>query len=273
VPGPMRHLPQQHPRHELPQAHAGAHASDLALMLAAMVQAQTDGQIAVASANTANLIAFTTATAQALATLAGSEKTSKLTPARKSFLQACTGKGDSEAFAPPPVFAAMATDGGTIGALGLTLHCLLQPDGIKARHRTQLYVTPQLVQTVKTFNFSALGDKSFAGSSRGITIFAVPWCSHKLMTKEATKEDCYQQPAHKTAADVCKHTAGTKVDIPLDLLGLAHFCNNYCKLLAVLFGHSCPHLIQVTAIQDGLELHEHNLEMKITKPLCLHLLW
>ena len=103
VPGPMRHLPQQHPRHELPQAHAGAHASDLASMLAAMVQAQMDGQIAVAAANTANLIAFTTATAQALATSAGGEKASKLTPARKLVLQACAGEGDSEAFAPPPV--------------------------------------------------------------------------------------------------------------------------------------------------------------------------
>ena len=71
-------------------------------MLAAMVQAQTDGQIAVAAANTTNLIAFTTATAQALATLAGGEKASKLTPARKLVLQACTGEGDSEDFAPPP---------------------------------------------------------------------------------------------------------------------------------------------------------------------------
>jgi hypothetical protein len=82
VPGPMRHLPQQHPRHELPQAHAGAHASDLASMLTAMVQAQTDGQIAVAAANTSNLIAFTTAMAQALATSAGSE----------NGIQAYTGK-------------------------------------------------------------------------------------------------------------------------------------------------------------------------------------
>jgi hypothetical protein len=102
VPGPMRHLPQQHPHHELPQVHAGAHASNLALMLAAMVQAQTDRQIAVAAANTANLIAFTTATAQALATSAGGKKASKLTPARKLVLQACTGEGDSAAFAPPP---------------------------------------------------------------------------------------------------------------------------------------------------------------------------
>ncbi len=41
----------------------------------------------------------------------------------------------------------------------------------------------------------------------------------------------------------------------------------------MLFGHSCRHLIQITAIKDRLELHEHDLEMKITKPLCLHLLW
>ncbi len=104
-------------------------------------------------------------------------------------------------------------------------------------------MTPQLVQMVKTFNFSASGDMSFAGSSRGITIFAVPWRSHESMTEVATEEDCYQQSTHKMAADVCKCTAGTKVGIPSDLLGLARLCNNYCKLLAVLFGHSCPHLI------------------------------
>ncbi len=158
-------------------------------------------------------------------------------------------------------------------ALGLTLHHLLQPDGLNVRHRMQLCVTPQLVQMVKTFNFSASGNKSFSGSSKGITIFAVPWRSHESMTKEATEEDCYQQSTHKTVADVRKHTAGTKVDIPSDLLGLSRLCNNYCKLLGVLFGNSCPHLVQVMAIQDGLELHEHDLELKLTKPLCLHLLW
>ena len=255
------------------QQPTSAHTADLASMLAAMVQAQTDGQIAVAAANTANLVAFTTATAQALATSSGGEKGSKLTQARKSVLQACTGEGDSATFVLPPVFLAMTTDGGTTDALSLTLRRLLQPDGLNARHRTQLYVTPQLVQTVKTFNFSASGDKSFAGSSRGITVFAVPWRTHESMTEEAAEEECYQQSTHKTVADVRKHTAGTKVDIPSDLLGLSRLCNNYCKLLEVLFGPRCPHLTHVTAIRDGLELHEHDLEMKITKTLCLHLLW
>ena len=268
LPGPDHHGPQHHPGQ-----HADAHTSDLAGMLAAMVQAQTDGQIAVAAANTANLIAFTTATAQALAGAAGGDRTAKLTPARKSILRACTGEGDSIDFSPPPVFAATATDGGTVDAIGLTLRRLLQPDGLNARHRTQLYVTPQLVQTVKNFNFSASGDKSFAGCSKGITIFAVPWRSHESMTEEAMEEDCYQQSTHKTTADVRKHTAGTKVDIPSDLLGLSRLFNNYCKLLDVLFGHSCPHLIQVAAIRDGLEQHEHDLELKLSKPLCLHLLW
>lgn len=181
--------------------------------------------------------------------------------------------GDPASFVLPPVFASLATEGGTVDAIGLTLRRLLQPDGLNARHRTQLYVTPQLVQTVKTFNFSASGDKSFAGSSRGITIFAVPWRSHESMTEEATEEDCYQQSTHKTVADVRKHTAGTRVVIPSDLLGLSRLCNNYIKLLRVLFGNGCPHLVQVVAVQDGLELHEHDLELKLTKSLCLHLLW
>ena len=49
--------------------------------------------------------------------------------------------------------------------------------------------------------------------------------------------------------------------------------NNYSLLLEVLFGPHCPHYIQVRNSRDGLEDNENDLEMRITKPLCLHLLW
>ncbi len=202
------------------QQQTSAHTVDLASMLAAMVEAQTEGQIAVVVANTANLVTFATAMAQALATSAGGEKVSKLTPAQKSVLQACTGEGDLAAFVLPPVFVAMVTNGGTVDALGLMLRHLLQPDRLNACHRMQLYITPQLVQTVKTFNFSASGNKSFAGSSQGITIFVVPWRTHESMTEETTEEECYQQSMHKMVADVWKHTAGTKINIPSRTLPL-----------------------------------------------------
>ncbi len=93
------------------------------------------------------------------------------------------------------------------------------------------------------------------------------------MTEEAAEEEYYQQSTVKMTADVCKHQAAAKFDVPLELLGLYRLFNNYCKLLLVLFGPKCPHLTLVLAIRDGLELHEHSLELKLTKLLCLHLLW
>jgi hypothetical protein len=65
---------------------------------------------------------------------------------------------------------------------------MLQPDGLKFSHKTQLYMTPQLVQTVKTFNF-------------------LPWRSYKSMTEEAAEEEYYQHSTVKMTADVCKHQA------------------------------------------------------------------
>jgi hypothetical protein len=198
-----------------PSAHTSSQVADLASMLATMVQAQMDGQIAVVAANTANLVAFTTATAQALATSTSNEKMSKFTPAQKSVLQASTGESHPATFVLPPVFALMVTDGCTVDALGLTLRCLLQPGGLNVRHN------PSADADGQDFQLLRICDKSFSGSSRGITIFAVPWRSH---------ESCYQQSTHKTVADVWKHTAGTKVDIPSDLLN----CWGCCLGTAVL---------------------------------------
>ena len=63
------------------------------------------------------------------------------------------------------------------------------------------------------------------------------------------------------------------VELPTALLGLVRMFNNYSLLLEVLFGPNCPHYMHVRALRDGLEDNENDLEMRITKPLCLQLLW
>ncbi len=49
--------------------------------------------------------------------------------------------------------------------------------------------------------------------------------------------------------------------------------NNYLRLLEVLFGDRCPHLLMVLEIRDGLEDQEFDLESRLTQPLILHLMW
>jgi hypothetical protein len=158
----------------------------------------------------------------------------------------------------------MEIKGSTTDALGCILRCLLKP-ALLTLHKSNICVTPHLVLTVKTLSFSSNGDKSYARCTRGITIFAVPWRTVKAMNEDATEEEYYQASTLKLVADVRKHTAGLKVELPMDLLGLIRMFNNYCQLLDALFGPNCLHLVHVRAIRDGLKMHENELRQRSSR--------
>ena len=244
---------------------------DLATLVAAIIQGQNENQLAIAAASTANLMAFHTATAQALATRSG-DKESKLTNMKRKILQACSGEGDTPEFSPTVVYSEIETEGSTAEALGRILRRQLKPVS-RSINKTNIYVTPQLVLTVKALCFSANGDKTHAGCTKGIIIFAVPWRSIEAMNEDAAEEEYFAASTLKSVADIRKHVAGTKVELPSTLLGLVRMFNNYSLLLEVLFGPHCPHYIHVRALRDSLEDNENDLKMRITKPLCLQLLW
>ncbi len=50
----------------------------------------------------------------------------------------------------------------------------------------------------------------------------------EAMNEDAMEEEYYQASTLKLVVDVCKHTAGVKVELPMDLLGLIWMLNNYC---------------------------------------------
>jgi hypothetical protein len=248
-----------------------APGADMAAVITAIIRSQNENQLAIAAASNAIMIAFHTATAQALAAKAG-DKDSKLTAMKKRILQACSGQADSSLFVPPQVYQEMETEGCSSEAVVRILRSLLQ---LRTRsiHNPDVYVTSQLLQTVKSMAFSANNDKTYAGCTKGITIFATPWRSLEAMNEDALEEACFEASTHKSVADIRKHISGIKVELPSDLLMLIRMFNNYIKLLEVLFGPSCPHLLQVKGLRDGLEENEGDLETRMTTTLCLHLLW
>ncbi len=166
----------------------------------------------------------------------------------------------------------MEIEGSTTDALRRILHHLLKPAPLTL-HKLNICVTPHLVLTVKTLSFSSNGDKTYTGCTRGITIFAVLGRTVEDMNEDATEEEYYQASTMILVTDVRKHTVGVKVQLLTDLLGLIRMFNNYCRVQDVLFGPNSLHLVNVRAIRDGLEMHENDLELEITKTLCLHLLW
>jgi hypothetical protein len=130
-----------------------------------------------------------------------------------------------------------------------------------------------MVATVKSFSFSSNGDKTYAGCTKGITIFAVPWRTAEAINKDLAEDEYFKAATLKSVADIRKHVTSAKVELPTSLQGVIRVLNNYCHLLDVLFGPECPHLTNVMAIRDALETHEAELESRLTSVLILHLMW
>jgi hypothetical protein len=96
---------------------AGPPGLNVKTLIRTLFEAQTMAQVALAMAQNSNLIAFHTATAQALGSKSG-DKDSKLTVAKNAILQACCRQADSTTFAAPVVYLDMEGEGGTLEAIG-----------------------------------------------------------------------------------------------------------------------------------------------------------
>jgi hypothetical protein len=243
----------------------------MAALISTLLKAQADTQLAQTNANHANLIAFQTATALALAAKGG-DKESKLTAAKKRILQACAGVMHADEFTAEQVCQDMDAEGGASEALGMILQKRLKPVPLSP-YKTNIHITPQLIAMVKTFSFSSNGDKTYAGCTKGITIFAVPWRTAEAINEDLAEDEYFKAATLKLVADIRKHVTSAKVELPTSLQGMVRVINNYCRVLDVLFGPDCPHLTHVSAIRDGLEAHEAELESRLTGVLILHLMW
>jgi hypothetical protein len=245
-------------------------APDLAALLTTIFQAQADAQQAQANVTNANFIAFHTATAQALAAKSG-DKDSKLTAMKQRILQACAGQPVVEDFKAEAVYREMALEGGTTDSISRILKRRLKPIPLSP-HKTHIHITPQLNATIRSLNFSANGDRTYAGCTKGITIFTTPWRTAEAINEDLAEDEYFEASTLKSVADVKRHVTSAKVELLTSLLGLVRVLNNYCRLLEELFGPEYHHLEHVLAIRDALETHEADLESRLTSTLILHLM-
>ncbi len=252
-------------------ASTSAAVPELAALLTTIFQAQADAQQAQANVTNANFIAFHTVTAQALAAKSG-DKDSKLTAMKQRILQACAGQPVVEDFEAEAVYRVMALEGGTADSISRILKRRLKPNPLSP-HKTHIHVTPQLIATIRSLNFSANGDRTYAGCTKGITIFTTPWRTAEAINEDLAEDEYFEASTLKSVADVKRHVTSAKVELPTSLLGLVRVLNNYCRLLEELFGPECHHLEHVLAIQDALETHKADHESRLTSTLILHLMW
>jgi len=232
----------------------GTLALDLAALLTTIFQAQADAQQAQANVTNANFIAFHTAMAQALAAKSG-DKDSKLKAMKQRIVQVCAGQPVVEDFEAETVYREIALEGGTADSISRILKRRLKLIPLSP-HKTHIHVTPQLIATIWSLNFSANGDKTYAGCTKGINIFTTPWRTAEPINEDLAEDKYFKASTLKSVADVKRHVTSEKVELPTSLLGLVRVLNNYCRLLDELFGPKCHHLEHVLAIWDALETHE-----------------
>ncbi len=103
-------------------------------------------------------------------------------------------------------------------------------------HKCNVHITPKIIAAVKTLNFSANDDQTFAGCTSGITHFAVPWRSADAVNQDLVDERCFLEATLKSPADIKKHAMGTPFDAPTTLQGLVRVLTNYSRLLEVIVG-------------------------------------
>jgi hypothetical protein len=139
--------------------------------------------------------------------------------AKKKILQACCGQADKETFMTPGVYMDMDVEGGTTDALGRILRRRMKTI-VGSLHKSNIYVTPQLVATVKSLSFAANGDKTHAGCTEGITIFGTPGRLVEAMNEDMAEEGYFDQAMLKLPADIRKHATSAKVELLRSHLGL-----------------------------------------------------
>jgi hypothetical protein len=197
---------------------------DMASLITTLLKAQSYAQVAQVNTNHANLIAFQTATAQALAAK-GRDKEFKLMAAKQRILQACAGITHVNKFEVEQVYWDMEAKGGSSDALGRILRKCLKPI-LLSPYKTNIHITPQLVATIKTFSFLSNGDKTYAGCTKGVTIFAVPWCMVDTINEDLAEDEYFEAATLKLVADIRKHTTSAKVELLTSLHGVVWMLNN-----------------------------------------------
>jgi hypothetical protein len=95
----------------------------------------------------------------------------------------------------------MDAKGESSDALGRILRKQLNPIPLSP-HKTNIHITPQLVATMKTFSFLSNGDKTYTGCTKGITIFAVPWCTANAINENLAEDKYFKAATLKLVGDI-----------------------------------------------------------------------
>ncbi len=94
----------------------------------------------------------------------------------------------------------------------------------------------------------------------------------ETVNNNLAEERYYQESTLKSTADIRKRESSSWFDLPTSLQGLVRVLTNYIRLVKVLFGNKCPHLLCVIQVQDRLDYHKKLLKGRVTPALMINVL-
>jgi hypothetical protein len=191
---------------------AGFTLADLGLLVTRILQAQAKSNLQLHQSFQTNMLANIRATLMALAATGGS-KESKLSDSKLRILQACSGHGDLPTFVLSKFDAELDKDGITADNCGKVLRRLCVTVHGSA-NPCNIHISPKVIATAKTLNFSANDDRTFVGCTTGITPFAVPWKLVDAVNEALANKQYFDGATQKSPADIKKHVMSGTFEAP-----------------------------------------------------------
>jgi hypothetical protein len=150
----------------------------------------------------------------------------------------------------PLVYAAMLAEGRTLPKVEAVLQRFLAPppgdwDPIR------IYVSAELVRDMKDLKFGWSNENTYDTCHRGISPFAVLQVSMELQNKRRKIQERADRATYLSTDDVRSMEAEPGA-CPQSYYGMLNLIRRYIRLLTVLFGPGCVHLLEVQGVYQVL---------------------
>ena len=146
----------------------------------------------------------------------------------------------------PPIYSAMLAEGRTMPKVEAVLQQFLAP-AYNDWDPIRIYVSAELVRDMKDLKFGWGNENTYDTCHRGISPFAVLQVSMEQQTKRRKVQERADRATHLSTDDV-RSLEGDPGCCPGSYYNMLSLIKRYIRLLTVLFGAGCTHLLEVQAV-------------------------
>jgi hypothetical protein len=150
----------------------------------------------------------------------------------------------------PPIYAMLLAEGRSMVKVEAVLQKLMAP-ALDDWDPVRVYVSQELVRDMKDLKFGWGNENTYDTCHRGISPFAVLQVSMEQQTKRRKTQERADRATFLSTDDVRSLEAEPGC-CPPNYYGMMSLLKRYIRLLTVLFGARCSHLLEVQGVYQAL---------------------